>query len=236
MTALPEKLPQQLIAKQWRGNKGLFTKAVSDATGMGASLDRLEKAWTAVPWTTVDPNQAVTNAAPTGDVTIALLDKLEPPGRKYQTQVEAARRELRAVEALAKKTGDSWKANKLVPASSVKYVGQVQAAAAALAKGIDELDEAWKAYRFNAEHGRMQRTDKAIVETEIRGAVASLRATAQAQLDKPSLTAYRNMGQALSKSIAALAKSDAPAHQAVKTRLEKLAAERFNPKNSDEAE
>src|SRR5947208_3635989 len=116
MTSLPEDLPKELSAKQWRTNKGPFTKAVSDATGMGTALDKLAKAWTAVPWITVDPDQAMAQAAPTGDVTTALVDKLEPLARPHQAQVEAVKKELRAVEGLAKKTVVSWKANKLVPA------------------------------------------------------------------------------------------------------------------------
>src|SRR5437868_4544136 len=176
MTGIPENLPKVLSAKEWRSNKGLFTKAVTDATGMGTALDKLSKAWAAVPWSTVDADQAMAHAAPTGDVTIALVDKLQPLAQPQQTKVQAFKKELLAVEGLAKKTVDSWKGNKLVPASSVKYVGQVQSAAIALAKQVDDLEEGWKAYRFNAAHGRVFRTDKAIIETEIRGAIAQLRA------------------------------------------------------------
>ncbi len=55
MTNLPKTLPKELTAKQWRDKKGLFTKAVTDASGIGGALDKLERGWAAVPWTTVDP-------------------------------------------------------------------------------------------------------------------------------------------------------------------------------------
>src|SRR5205807_3538708 len=113
---------------------------------------------------------------------------------------------------------------KLVPASSVKYVSQVQSAAIALAKQLDELDEGWKAYRFNATHGRVFRTDKAIVETEIRGAIAQLRAATRTAQTNPSLAAslkdYRNMLGSLQKAVEALSKSDEHAHQNAKVILE----------------
>jgi hypothetical protein len=236
MTNVPVNLPKELSAKQWRGNKGLFTKAVSDKTGMGTALDKLEKAWATVPWKTVIPDQATAAAAGTGDVTTAMLDKLEPLAKAQQAKVETVKKEVRAVEALAKKTGDTWRSNKLMPASSIKYVGQVHAAATTLAQSLGELDEAWKAYRFNAEHGRLGRTDKAIVETQIRGAVAGLRAATQAAQDKLSLTTYRKMGTERTKAIEALGKSSETAHQALKAALEASAVGAIVPKNSDEAE
>ena len=236
MTSVPAILPKELSAKQWRGNKGLFTKAVSDKTGMGTALDKLEKAWSTVPWKTVIPDQATVAVAGTGDVTTAMLDKLEPLAKAQQSKVETVKKEVRAVEALAKKTGDTWRTNKLMPASSVKYVGQVHAAATALATALDQLDESWKAYRFNAERGRLGRTDKAIVETQIRGAIASTRAAAQAYVAKPSLAGYRKTGAGVQKSIEALSKSDVKAHQDLKAVLERLAAGSPVPKNSDEAE
>src|SRR4030095_5644934 len=115
-----------------------FTKAVSDKTGMGAALDKLEKVWATVPWKTVIPDQATVAVAATGDVTTAMLDKLEPLAKAQQAKVETVKKEVRAVEALAKKTGDAWRANKLMPASSIKYVGQVHAAAATLAQSLGE--------------------------------------------------------------------------------------------------
>jgi hypothetical protein len=239
MTGLPENLPKELSTKQWRANKGLFTKAVSDATGMGTALDKLAGAWTAVPWTTVDPDQAMARAAPTGDVTLDLVDKLEPLAQPHQAKVEAVKKELRAVDGLAKKTGDSWKANKLVPASSIKYVGQVHLAAMTLAKQLDELDEGWKAFRFNAQRGRVFRTDKAIIETEIRGAIASLRADTRTAQTNPSLAAslkdYRQMLVSIRKSVEALSKSNVKAHQGMKAILEPLLINPYTPKTNDEA-
>jgi uncharacterized protein YoxC len=235
MTSVPVNLPKELSAKQWRGNKGLFTKAVSDKTGMGAALDKLEKAWAAVPWKTVIPDQATVAVAGTGDVTTAMLDKLEPLAQAQQAKVETVKKEVRAVEALAKKTGDTWKTNKLMPASSVKYVGQVHSAATALATALDELDEGWKAFRFTAERGRLHRTDKAIVETQIRGAIAGLRAATQAAQAKLSLPVYRKMGAERTKSIEALSKSSDQAHQALKAALESTVSG-FVPRSSDDAE
>jgi len=239
MTALPENLPKELSAKQWRSNKGLFTKAVTDATGMGTALDKLGKAWAAVPWATVDPDQALASAAPTGDVTTAMVDKLQPLAQRQQTKVDAVTKELRAVEALGKKTVDSWKTNKLVPASSIKYVGQVRLAAATLIKQLDELDEGWKAFRYNAEHGRMFRTDKAIVETEIQGAVANLRAATRTAQTNPSLAAslkdYRNMLMSITKAVDALSKSSDRAHRDAKAILEPLLINPYTPKTNDEA-
>ena len=235
MTNVPVNLPKELSAKQWRGNKGLFTKAVSDKTGMGAALDKLEKAWAGVPWKTVIPDQAAAAVAGTGDVTTAMLDKLEPLARAQQAKVDTVKKEVRAVEALAKKTGDTWRTNKLMPASSIKYVGQVHAAATALATALDDLDESWKAYRFTAERGRLHRTDLAIVETQIRGAIADLRAATQAAQAKLSLIVYRKMGAARTESIEALGKSNDQAHRALKSALESTVSG-FNPKNSDEAE
>jgi hypothetical protein len=236
MTNIPDNLPKELSAKQWRSNKGLFTKAVSDKTGMGTALDKLGLAWTAVPWKTVDPSKATLALAGTGDVTTAMLDKLEPLAQGQQAKVEAVKKELRAVALLAKKTVDDWKKIKLMPASSIKYAGQVQSAAAKLVQELDDLDESWKAFRFTAERGRLHRTDEAIVQTEIRGAIADLRAATQAAQDKLSLVAFRKMGAARTKSIEALSKSNDKAQQALKAALEASAAGGFSPKNSDEGE
>jgi len=239
MTSLPENLPKELSAKQWRSNKGLFTKAVTDATGMGVALDKLAKVWTAVPWATVDPDQAMAHAAPTGDVTTDLVDKLEPLAKPHKAKVEAVGKELRAVEALAKKTVDSWKGNKRVPASSIKYVGQVRLAAENLARQLDELDEGWKAFRFNAARGRVYRTDKVIVDTEITGALANLRATTRTAQTNPSLAAalkdYRNMLMSVTKSVDALSKSNDKTHQNMKAILEPLLSNPYTPKTNDEA-
>jgi len=223
--------PKTLTAKEWRANKGLFTKTVSEATGMGKALDKLDTAWNAVPWAEVDPDPATAHLTVRGfdsTYTAANVNRLKAAADQHASQVTTVKNELLAVEQLATRTGNTWRTNKLVPASSTKYVAQVQSAAKTLHEQVDKLEVGWMARRQAAEVSEKLIWQK--LNSQIDSQIVLLRQTAQAvqhmtlAADTPSLVASQKMHEALNGLIPLLALSHDPAHQALHQRLTQLKA------------
>jgi hypothetical protein len=223
--------PKTLTAKEWRANKGLFTKTVSDASGMGKALDKLDTAWNAVPWNEVDPDQATARLTVRGfdsTYTVAIVNRLKSVADHHAAQVNTVKNELLAVEELARRTGNTWKGNKLVPASSTKYVGQVQSAAKTLHEQVDKLGAGWKARLEAAEVSEKLIWQK--LNNQIEARIDQLRDAAQAvqnmrlAADQASLAASQKMHEALNELIPLVGISHDPAHQALHQRLVQLKA------------
>jgi hypothetical protein len=221
MTAIAR--PKHLTGKAWRANKGLFTKAVTDATGLGKALDKLDERWNAVPWDEVDPEMATANLSVRGfdsTYTTARVDELKQRAGGHAQKVEALKKQLLAVGTLAGQTSVKWKKNKLVPASSVKHVGLVQSAAQKLLTQLNELDDAWTARRQGAEVSEKLIRQK--VNSQIGAQVRLLRGAAQDFLEAPAREHSVKLYDAVNTLIPLLAYNPDRAHQAARARLMEL--------------
>ncbi len=217
--------PKYLTAKEWRANKGLFTKTVSDATGMGKALDKLDKEWNEVKWNEVDADQATAGLTVRGfdsTYTVANVNKAKEVAHQHAAKVEAVKEQLQAVEALARRTETTWKANKLVPSSAIKYVGQVKSAAQTLLEQLGKLDNAWKTRLQAAEVSEKLILQK--LNSQIESRIVLLRTAAQEMQNSPSRQAFTAMYESFTELIPLLSMSSDRAHQALHRRLEQLKA------------
>ena len=215
-----------LTAKDWKANKGLFTKTVTAATGMGKALETLDGLWTKVPWGDVEPDEATKNLTVRGfdsTYTVANVDLIKKGAQQHAAQIIAVEVQLRAVEKLARDEGAKWKANKLVPASSVAYIGQVQIAAHTLLDRLDKLEAGWTRRREAAAVSEKLIWGK--LNSQIESRIILLRAAAHAvgtmtlAVDQATLVAIQKMYEAHRELIPLVEISHAPADQALHRRL-----------------
>ncbi len=191
----PIKFPKPLTAKAWRDNKGLFTKMVSDASGVGKALDKLEEKWKLVPWAAVDPELATANLSVHDDFvstyTVANVKALQQTGDKSASKVDAVTSQLRAIVKLAGQTKTKWQKNKLVPPSSIKYLDQVVTAATTLTTQLGQLDAGWKSVQSGAEMS--EKLIGSQLNSKIDTRLNLLRPAAGTVLEKPARQALIDM-------------------------------------------
>jgi len=222
----PITRPKNLTAKAWRDNKGLFTKTVTDASGLGKALDTLDTDWAKVSWGEAEPDEATARLTVNGfnsTYTVANVTRLKDVAHQHAAQVAAVKQQLGVVERLARETAARWKANKLVPSSSVKYVGEVQTAAHTLVERLNKLDAGWTA-RLEAA-GVSEKLIWQKLNSQITSRIGLLRNAAQAVLDMhlaadaATLTASQKLHEALNELIPLVKISHDPADHALYERL-----------------
>lgn len=147
--------PDTLTNRHWQKQKGIVAKVVKGETGIGAALDRLEKAFKAVEWGYFDPRDAEKMKKPR--TSEALAERLEIAKTKGN-QLENVRKEAFKVRDLCKAVGDKWAKSTVVPKSSRVHVQVTMVNAAnQLALDIKSIDDTG----YKAVQAEIDRVEKA---------------------------------------------------------------------------
>ncbi len=116
--------PVFLTDKDWQKKKGNIAK-LTKKTGIGAILEKIEKAYAAV-----DTNKLDAAGLPPAERDVPLIQKhLKDALAYYTTAIEPIRKDLSKVRDLAKDTAAEWKKSKLIPESSRKAAEELSKAA-----------------------------------------------------------------------------------------------------------
>ncbi len=142
-------IPQILTQADWDRQKGLLAKMAGE-TGIGAQMNKVKAAYNAVDWGKFDAKIACQN---TKDVTVVESALADAKGE--YAKVETVRKELRSLEAIARKTQAKFKSNRAIPSSSTDHVGKI-------AKAADQMTVACKS--MDAEFKSFEEMKKRIVE------------------------------------------------------------------------
>ena len=125
MAFKPPAIPEILTQKSWDKNKGTVAKMAGE-TGVGAALKKLAELHAKTDWKKLDygvPSDGFS-------MTSAEAKKHFEAGKAFANkELIAVSNEFKAVRDLCEATAKKFKANKLIPAASIKHVEEMQKAA-----------------------------------------------------------------------------------------------------------
>jgi hypothetical protein len=137
---VPE-IPPILTEANWNKNKGALAKAAGK-TGLGALLKELAAAHNRVDWDALDMDAALPDEASAEAASAALA----VAKRQMQTNLPLLLKKIEAVEDQARLTQAKFGKHKLIPAATVKHVGQLADAAKTLTEDVKALDDEYEAF------------------------------------------------------------------------------------------
>lgn len=218
-------IPTILTKADWDKHKGIIAKIGVGETGVGAAMEKVRAAYTAVDWRKFDATRVFPGLAKTEKE----VDDALAAARSEGAKVEKVRQELRNLEVLARKAEALFKSKPAIPKSSTEQAGKIAVAADHMAVALKSMDAEFATFeKMKADiRARDEMVRKALMTyiDKIQVGIRNLKS-------RPVLTEYDKFHRELVRGLAA-----SVAHQKMTAFVgawQKFSSDGYKPKKDTE--